>query len=1716
MYLQTKGLFLCFFYGWLLTSSCWIIAQNTPCGLSRSMEELYEEQPLLPAIVEQKRLQIIEAEQNAAPIPNAKVATRIIPVVFHVLHECGIEKVDVAQIENVLIDLNDDFNAENADALQLGDPFYEDQADVDIRFALANIDPSGNATTGITYTATPFTNDGQSFSEQFKKMINWDRATYLNIWVIKHLSNASGYAFYPEVVDGSGNAFRDGIVIRYEYLGTTGTSTAATHGRRHIMAHEVGHWLGLQHAWGDVGDNGTAFTQAGMGNNCNYDDLIDDTPNTIGNASITYPFQINACSDLNNTCSDNNYNGYNSCSNSNPPDNIFNMMDYGAEIMFTEGQKTRMYSYLNASFSDRDQIGIDPSIAFLDINTPVLTFDNYFLQEADSDDGSIYNQINLSLSQGYFKHAALTYPNTDNILQVSNLPVGYTLHIDRDSNDNSKATLYITGTTSNHTDIDDIDDLNVQFNSDAFQNVNYANFHNTTLNDLKIDYKDFGEKYRRFTIATGDSPICADNIPAEYEAVYLDETGYLVVNFEQDTFYMLNESSIQVDILCMPNTGEAVFLPEGSNVQSQAIFYDFRRLTRDDDDPNPVILYHNNYTTLAGQTGYLGMRISLNGCFSKMMYGWMRISVAADGSKICVLDSFYDTNSATTADVVADVGSVDCMATSLPYNPYYAIDSIVINDTLMDDISINTTSQVTLSAGSSYDFSFIQDGNGAPSQNNGKYQIYWAAWIDFNDDGFYDIDEMVVYSGRIIDAIGGLNINMLDIPANAPTGVHEMVVIANIYNYSYELIASYSINPCGTVQFGDVHRFNVLIDDNSIPAGPVACQSSIVRGPYLSPGADGQAINAVKVLWRAENNETFKFCYKPVNTLSTSYICQNVTGTLQNIAIPFDYGDNVTNCDVYNYEVSVPIANGSDYDYEIRCLDNSSLKRSVIKPYPNPTTKAPVDIWVSGDAGYAYGYTLVQQAYADYVGDINNDGQTDAFDIKDKVDMLIVLGDNAYAAQAQYDPVLCNTNVIPCPNNSCRSDGGDYAYQKAFFDPLENILDNNIAWTTIGNHEVDYQMYDENIKEFANIFPYINQNKGYYSYDYGKVHFVCLNSEIRDPLFSENVNDMKTWLINDLTNAQQTADWTVVSFHHPIHSAAPKWQRNTLISNTDAETFLSEIEPDMRTMIDNIAEVLDSFEVDLVMTGHNHHYERSFLVDGYYNANDPAQPIFDDNNPNMLLDDGCNGCLQTYNASPNNYNYNNFHDSYFTKDDKGTVYIVMGTSSKVDNFAAVHNFFDHPMMRPFDVSSTFSDGNNTVSQGGRGLLQTGSGHLSIRNDSLIFEYIAYDQNTDSYDIKDRFVIHKPTDCMAANASCDCNGEDNGFAFMDNCGNCVAGSTSLSPCTQDCNGDFGGTAYLDNCNTCVNGNTGLIPCTQDCFGDFGGTAYLDNCNTCVDGNTGLSPCTQDCFGDFGGTAYLDNCNTCVDGNTGLTPCGTDCNGDLHGNAFTDICGNCVGGNTGILPCNTDCNGDLNGVALVDACGICVGGNTGLLACNIDCNSVASGNAFTDTCGNCVGGNTGMLPCNTDCNGDLNGNAFIDACGICVGGNTGTFPCNTDCNGDLNGTAYIDNCGDCVGGNTGLSDCGITFCDDDSLYHSTNLNNLSGTYHAYSHISSQANLQSNYIEYKAGDNIDLLSDFNVPLGTTFDAIIENCTPGSNKPTTPNNTTKTKIIIPFKIKE
>ena len=248
--------------------------------------------------------------------------TYVIPVVFHIIHNNGVENISDAQVHDAIRVLNDDFNKLNADWDNVRPEFLGIVADVGITFRLAQLDPNGECTSGITRTVSTLTNDG---TQDMKDLIQWPRNKYLNVWTCAYADGAAGYTQTPGSVNGGWGAAADGIVLLHDYTGSIGTSSV---GRSRTLTHEVGHWINLRHVWGPT-------NEPGLLNNCGETDNVSDTPPTEGWTS---------CALNGNTCT-------------TPLDNVENYMEYSyCSKMFTEGQKTRMLSALNSSTAQRNQL----------------------------------------------------------------------------------------------------------------------------------------------------------------------------------------------------------------------------------------------------------------------------------------------------------------------------------------------------------------------------------------------------------------------------------------------------------------------------------------------------------------------------------------------------------------------------------------------------------------------------------------------------------------------------------------------------------------------------------------------------------------------------------------------------------------------------------------------------------------------------------------------------------------------------------------------------------------------------------------------------------------------------------------------------------------------------------------------------------------------------------------------------------------------------------------------------------------------------------------------------------------------------------------------------------------------------------------------------------------------------------------------------------------
>jgi len=224
-----------------------------------------------------------------------------IPVVVHIVYNKSEENLSEIQIQSQIEALNRDFS-------QDPNSHWSQAANCNIKFALANFDPNGDITNGITRKYTSKTSFSVNNDIKFASSggVNiWDSKSYLNIWVCDLAGAYLGYAQFP-----GGNAKTDGVVIDYKYFGTE-SFTTYPYNEGKTTTHEVGHWLGLDHIWGQ-GD-------------CVHDDNVSDTPMSDG---------------PNFGCAA----GRVSCGSIDMVENYMDYSDDACMELFTQGQKERMRS----------------------------------------------------------------------------------------------------------------------------------------------------------------------------------------------------------------------------------------------------------------------------------------------------------------------------------------------------------------------------------------------------------------------------------------------------------------------------------------------------------------------------------------------------------------------------------------------------------------------------------------------------------------------------------------------------------------------------------------------------------------------------------------------------------------------------------------------------------------------------------------------------------------------------------------------------------------------------------------------------------------------------------------------------------------------------------------------------------------------------------------------------------------------------------------------------------------------------------------------------------------------------------------------------------------------------------------------------------------------------------------------------------------------------
>lgn len=327
-------------------------------------------------------------------------------------------------------------------------------------------------------------------------------------------------------------------------------------------------------------------------------------------------------------------------------------------------------------------------------------------------------------------------------------------------------------------------------------------------------------------------------------------------------------------------------------------------------------------------------------------------------------------------------------------------------------------------------------------------------------------------------------------------------------------------------------------------------------------------------------------------------------------------------------------------------------------------------IWVLGDPGSqsGAGSRAVRDAYASWAG-------------SRRADLILMLGDNAYTA------------------------GLDHQYQVSVFDRFRTFLRNTPLWSVIGNHEGNKGSTRKDSSDsvyqsgpYYEIFSFpkkgesggvASNTEAYYSFDHGNIHFIVLDSYFSTDNRENFRERMLAWLKSDLSNHH--AKWIVAAWHHSPYS---KGSHDS--DDGSRETYLRK----------EVLPILEAYGVDLVLTGHSHAYERSYLLHGSYGQ---SREIRD--NPNIILDHG-NGRATGVSLSDGIPATGAYRKK--TSSGKGTVYVVAGNASSVSKRGSL----DHPAMA---VSHR----------------ELGSVVIDVSGDSLTTVFV-----NDKGVVRDRFTIQK--------------------------------------------------------------------------------------------------------------------------------------------------------------------------------------------------------------------------------------------------------------------------------------------------------------------------------------------------------------------------------------
>ncbi len=303
------------------------LAQGPPCGFDAAMQAQFQQNPSYENAVNQFNQSY---SQNPSQGQGPTDGTYEIPTVVHIIHNNGAENISDAQVHDAISQANNQLAG------------GEGGFDTKIRLVLAKFDKNGNCMSGINrvqYAAPDADLSSIPVDIAIKNLSRQPVENYLNIWIVRKIlpdnpgQTYAGYAYLP-----SADPLVDGIVIRHNFFGTTGTASG---NELNTLAHEFGHYVSLYHVWGPDFTS-TVCENCHVPADClNLGDRVCDTDPCNGSLSS------GDCSPYVDPCGPNNWNCLPANPNSVYPRENYMSYAHACQYRFTQGQAERMYFALD-------------------------------------------------------------------------------------------------------------------------------------------------------------------------------------------------------------------------------------------------------------------------------------------------------------------------------------------------------------------------------------------------------------------------------------------------------------------------------------------------------------------------------------------------------------------------------------------------------------------------------------------------------------------------------------------------------------------------------------------------------------------------------------------------------------------------------------------------------------------------------------------------------------------------------------------------------------------------------------------------------------------------------------------------------------------------------------------------------------------------------------------------------------------------------------------------------------------------------------------------------------------------------------------------------------------------------------------------------------------------------------------------------------------------